>query len=255
MRRNRPSSAWLEVKQVVMPTARRLALKLDRREPVHFLHIGKAAGTQVGLIAEQINRQSDHLRIITHGHQVRLKDLPSGERYFFSVRDPASRFVSGFYSRKRKGQPRIHAEWTAYERASFERFEHANDLAESIFEPGDPGLHAFCAMKSITHTAMDQVDWFQSTGYFFEVDPPVWILRQESFSDDLGNFMEALGCQSLPISPSSNAVSAHRNDYSSIPQLSAKARANLSRWYAQDFEFYARCVAWIERRRRAAPET
>ena len=34
-----------------------------------------------------------------HRHAVRLRDVPVGEKFFFFVRDPVSRFVSGFHSR------------------------------------------------------------------------------------------------------------------------------------------------------------
>lgn len=38
---------------------------------------------------------------------------------------------------------------------------------------------------------------------------------------------------------------AHRNDYSQVPDLSPKAVANLTRWYAPDFEFLRICEDWI----------
>lgn len=234
------------VKSLLRPAAERLAQQLDPRERIHYLHIGKNAGSQVNLVAAQINRHSDHYRIVPRGHDVRLEDLPPGERYFFSIRDPASRFVSGFYSRKRKGQPRIYSEWSKHEAAAFRHFDHANDLAEALFEPGERGAAAFSAIKSILHTAMDQVGWFERSGSFLELTPPIWILRQEHFSADLDSLMRALGCEKLQVTLANGAVSAHRNDYSGIPPLSPVARRNLARWYAQDYELYARCCAWLE---------
>lgn len=238
-------SAWTTVKTVLEPATERVARRLDWRERVHFLHIGKNAGSQIGQVARQINERSDRLRVVVQGHSVRLLDLPEGARYFFSIRDPIRRFVSGFYSRKRRGQPRIHVPWSPHEALAFQRFEHANDLAESLDERGVRRIHAFCAMKSISHVSMDQVGWFDRAGFFLEVRPPVWIVRQEHLAEDLRSLMGRLGCGELPL-VLSDSVAAHRNDYSGIPPLSERARTNLTRWYAQDLLLYAACCAWIE---------
>ena len=121
-----------------------------------FLHIGKNAGTQV----QHVTRQLEHYGIVvkSYGHRVKLFELPHDSQYFFSIRNPASRFVSGFYSRKRKGQPRLHNEWTPHEAIAFESFEHANELAENLFSTGAIGTRARQAIKSISHTGMQQYD-------------------------------------------------------------------------------------------------
>lgn len=76
-----------------------------KRRPVHFLHIGKTAGTHLKAMLERINEAQQDIEFVGHGHKVHLKDLPPGEDYFFAIRDPIARFVSGFYSRKREGGP------------------------------------------------------------------------------------------------------------------------------------------------------
>ena len=43
--------------------------------------------------------------IVLHSHDCELRQIPSGDKVFFTVRDPIDRFVSGFNSRKRRGQP------------------------------------------------------------------------------------------------------------------------------------------------------
>lgn len=219
--------------------------KIDQREKLHFLHIGKNAGTQFRHVAEQVNALSKSVRIITHRHSIRLKHLPTSEGWLFSVRSPESRFKSGFYSRIRKGQPRIYSDWSKYERMAFSYFEHANDLAEALFEDGERGFHALCAIKSIYHCSLEQIDYFEAGGYFFEINPPLAIIRQEEFSHDLKLFLEQIAFQG-EVSLITDSAAAHMNDYSCIPPFSEKAKRNLYEWYRQDFEFYKQCEYWIK---------
>ncbi len=63
---------------------------------VHFLHVGKAAGTQVKHVIEQVNRPRLAGKLVKHDHRIGLADLPHDDDYFFSTRDPVTRFKSGF---------------------------------------------------------------------------------------------------------------------------------------------------------------
>lgn len=211
--------------------------------PLHFLHIGKAAGTQIGRLAKTINASQSAWQIIKHPHRTDLKDLPRKEAFFFSVRDPISRFKSGFYSRKRKGQPRIFVEWTYHERLAFEAFDHANDLAEALFEDGPRGQQAMAAILSINHTGKDQGDWFYRRGFFLDQERLKGIIRQEHFDADWALFCRRIGVTAP--APEADPTRQHRNDYTDIPPLSDLARANLARWYVQDIEFYRRCADWV----------
>jgi hypothetical protein len=210
-----------------------------------FLHIGKNAGTQIAFLCKQLIRYG----VVVDGvsHDVKLKRIESGRPYFFSIRDPVSRFRSGFYSRKRKGQPRLYVEWSRYEAYAFEKFEHANELAESLFRRDAWGRDAIRAISSIRHTSMQQIDWFEGA-LNFELRPPVWIIRQEKLEQDFNKFLKRLDLEvelgDLLIS--SDAKMAHKNDYSDIPDLSDLAMANLRRWYARDVAFYELCVEWMD---------
>lgn len=229
------------------PVLRKVA-RSKGRQRIHFLHIGKNAGTQMKGIAKQVNATSKKVAIVKHGHDVFLKDIPADEAYAFSIRDPLSRFRSGFYSRKRKGQPKTYNEWNAYEAEAFATFDHANDLAEALFAEGDLGLRAFGAMKTIRHTAQNQSDWFYCCGNFLTVRPPVWIIRQKHFDTDVQDFARRAGLD-VTFALSDAPERAHRNDYSDIPPLSDKAVENLRRWYVQDFEFLRACETWLDANR------
>ena len=173
--------------------------------------------------------------------------MPNQIDYFFSIRNPITRFKSGFYSRKRKGLPRILAEWTRSEAKAFGTFEHANDLAEALFRPDERGLLAAQAIQAIRHTAMQQIDWFSRIG-FLSLRPPLWIIRQEKFEPDFNRFLARLGlaitCADLR--PATDPAAAHRNDYSGTTELTELARENLRRWYARDFVFYDVCEQWMK---------
>jgi hypothetical protein len=221
--------------------------------PIHFLHIGKNAGTQIKSLCDQLNtlqgRSSAGFReLIKHGHSTVLAALPKGAQYFFSIREPVSRFKSGFYSRKRKGQPRLYAEWTQHEEAAFSDFPEANDLAESLFEGGALGAAAFRAIKSIRHTAQNQSDWFCTMGNFLRTNPPIWIIRQEHFASDFQVLLRraAFDIDVNELTISANPKTAHTFDYTGVPELSGKAVENLQIWYAQDIQFYAACEEWID---------
>jgi hypothetical protein len=223
---------------------------------LHFLHIGKCAGTRIGEIAALLNAAGTGRPIVVHHHDVSLRDLPPGAPYFFSIRDPISRFYSGFYSRRREGRPRLYHPWTEHDRRAFADFEHANDLAESLFAAGAAGDRAFAAMKSIRHAAQDQSDWFCCLGNFLSARPPVWIIRQEQFAGDLDVFLRRAGF-ALPAELAGGQAGmprAHSSDYAGLPPLSDRAQDNLRRWYAQDYAFYRACEAWMADEAAGAPE-
>ncbi|NRB36108.1 MAG: hypothetical protein HRU31_15480 [Rhodobacteraceae bacterium] len=215
-------------------------------DSIHFLHVSKAAGSQINDIIKQINAGRDRQKLISHQHEVWLQHLPPDARYVFNMRDPASRFKSGFYGRKRKGRPRNNIEWSGDEHRAFLAFPHANDLAEALFAPGQTGREATAAIRSIRHTARNFVDWFRFEGYLFDENPPLWIIRQERFDDDLAIFLKKIG-HHAPITLHQDAIGRHSNDYSDAPELSPLALENLRRWYAQDYAFLDLCNDWMAR--------
>lgn len=227
------------------PAARHLfAPGPEAAGPIRYLHIGKTAGTQIRHLIERVNARAGRELMRRERHRVTLDDIPRDARYFFSVRRPVGRFVSGFYSRKRKGLPRVHSPWSEAEAWAFARFDHANDLAEALFAPGDDGRRALAAIKSIQHTYRNQVDWLDQHGAALFVRPPVWIVRQQHFAGDVETLLHRLGLDgagAFAASPDAR----HANDYAGTPPLSGRARANLERWYAQDIAFYDACETWL----------
>ncbi|MBO6815750.1 MAG: hypothetical protein JJ891_12890 [Rhizobiaceae bacterium] len=228
-----------------MASWERLLNRIDPRPKLNFLHIGKNAGTQIRHFSSSYNMLRERkYRIIHRNHDIMLKRIPHDQDYFFSIRDPASRFRSGFYSRKRKGMPKGYAEWTQHEEYAFQEFESANDLAEALFLRNERGMLANAAIQSIRHTAMSQSMWFYNCGNLFRVRPPFAILRVENFEEDFENFFDQLGTKTR-IDLRSDEKSSHRNNYSGTPELSELSQMNLRRWYCQDYEFLKQCENWL----------
>ena len=214
-----------------------------------YLHISKTGGTQIRLLFDQIANSGVNLKAF--GHAKKLTDISDETPYFFSIRMPVSRFVSGFYERKRQGGRAYPNRWSQCESLSFARFEHANELAESLFKVGKVGRAARESIASISHTASHQVDQFSRAGCFLRERPPVAIVRQEAFEDDLQWLFDELGVRvSLQSLLTRDASKARITDYAEIPDLSALAVQNIETWYARDVWFYRDCETWIANRKR-----
>ena len=242
------------MKRITKRLIRRLGGELpvmDDQSPdqIVFIHIGKNAGTQIKYLSRQINEIQDDRRITWYGHRLTLRDIPEDIPFFFSVRDPVSRFKSGFYSRKRKGQPRTYNEWIAAENEAFSRFEHANDLAEALYSKTQDGEHAMFAMNNIGHVREHQIHWFEAAGIFLENKRPVWIIRHEHFERDFRAFLKnanlPVDYEKLQTADDDNR--AHAFNYSGTPELTPLARKNLLAWYSRDVEFYNACENWVEK--------
>lgn len=214
-------------------------------ETVYYIHIPKTAGTQIKLVIDALTAAEVRPPLVGHTHHIGLSALPPEAPYFFSLRDPVSRFRSSFYHRKRKGQPLWFKEWSPGERRVFETFEHATDMAEALFTDTAEGRIAVEGMLSVKHVNMDQSKWLLHEGSFLELRPPVHILRLESLEDDLDVLLTALGIDERPAFVTDER--ANTQDYTAIPPMSDRAAENLRTWYARDVEVYKMCDAWATR--------
>lgn len=213
-------------------------------DSIHFLHVPKTAGSQIKLVARQVNQGRFRSRIRAHQHETRLLNLPHSQRYFFSTRDPISRFRSAFHWTLTKRNSQREGRQKISETHAFQQFASANELAEALFLPGRLGVDAALAMKSIRHASRNLVDTFTLQGFDLFLRPPIWIIRSEYFQEDLAEFLRRIG-HTKPVNSQSHDPTARRLSYDGVPPLSDLAKANLRRWYAQDFEFLRACEAWL----------
>ncbi len=144
--------------------------RFSRRAPwrpptAHLLHIGKTGGTAIKTALEH-RPQGAHYTLAVHPHRFTLADVPASEYAVFFLRDPMSRFISGFHSRKRQGAPRYHFPWSPEEAMAFGRFDTPNDLALSLSSPDpDVRLAAMDGMRSIKHVRDGFAHWLRSVEY------------------------------------------------------------------------------------------
>lgn len=192
------------------------------RERIHFLHIGKTGGTAVRHALE--SAEPSQYELVFHPHAVTFADMPGDDRVVFFLRDPLSRFTSGFWSRFRQGLPRYPSPWSDDEMRAFVRFRAPNDLAASL--PVDDAVQA---MKAIEHVRSWQSDWLDGLD-----DNRIFAFGfTETLAADFAALAERLGVVAqLPTDP----IAAHRNPEWLDRRLSDKAVENLRGWYGRDLE-------------------
>jgi Sulfotransferase family len=205
----------------------------------HFLHPGKTAGTAVKYALQNAPAPTRY-RVRMHTHGVRMSDLPRGDKFFFVVRDPVDRFVSGFSSRQRQGRPRHNTPWTPAEQRAFERFSSPQALAEALGGNGDDLVAAVDAMRSIQHVAQSYWYWFGDPASFRRRwDDVLFVGFQESLDAQLPVLAERLGVERLEVP--ADDVRANRSTTSAPPPLTKDARDVLADWYVRDYEFVELC--------------
>jgi hypothetical protein len=219
-----------------------LEARLHGQRLVHFLHIGKNAGT--ALKAALTDVPTGNLRVVMHPHGVRMVDLPHGDSFFFIVRDPIARFQSGFLARQRHDQPRFYSEWTEAEERAFNRFSTPAELGFALTGSVADRAAAEEALRSIEHVRSSYWDWFGSPRAFHRREKRIlWIGFQESLAAQLPLLGERLGIGELVL-PSGVAANESVKDAEELPD---GARAALEVWYHREYEFVALCREAAER--------
>ena len=189
--------------------------------------------------------RNNNFNVVKHNHDVKLSDISNDNDYFFSIRKPVNRYLSGFYSRLRKGKPRLYVEWSKDEEIAFKNFSNANELAESIYLQDEKGKKAKIAMTSISHINSNQIDWFQNLS-FLNHRPPLFIIRQENLVPDMETFFKIMKLNfNVKDLIDDRPEISHSNNYSNVTPLSKLATENLNKWYTRDNLFYKFCEDWI----------
>lgn len=210
---------------------------------VHFLHIGKSGGTAIKhALGEFPIVKSGEL--LLHPHVTKLENVPIGEKVFFFLRNPLSRFYSGFYSRQRKGAPRYNFEWTESEARAFNLFRTPEDLLAAVCTSNDEVIkaNAIKALSSIKHVKDHYNYWFKSIEYLEErSNDIIHIGFQESLANDFGIICSKLKVACPPELPALD-INAHRNPKYVVRNLTRDEREFFRCWYSVDYEIYDYCV-------------
>lgn len=204
----------------------------------HFLHIGKTGGTTVKG-ALKPHRHDGKYKLILHPHSTNLNDITVREKVFFFLRDPITRFVSGFNSRMRKGRPLYNYQWKAPEAQAFAHFETANELAEALSDhDANRRQEARQAMEGIQHVGDSVWKWFQDPHYFSSrIDDVLFVGFQESLESDFRRLLIVLELDGNIVLPT-DPVAAHKTPAGFDQSISELGARNLRTHYATDIEFY-----------------
>ncbi len=209
-----------------------------------FLHIGKTGGTAVSSLLRRHRRKAGRtdIQIYPHRYSVRrLRRLRPDAKLVFFVRDPVSRFVSGYFSRLRQGRPRYNAEWTAAEAEAFTRFPDIETLCAALAGSKAERDAAEAAIQAIQHTRLDYPHYLGSTDVLEKAKAHILMIgNQTDFGRDVGRLKDLLNIPpelDIPRDP----VKAHRNAYPEGFTLSAEADAILHTRLAADYELYDWC--------------
>jgi uncharacterized membrane protein YkvA (DUF1232 family) len=209
--------------------------------PLHVLHIGKTGGTALKHALLE-HRNSSGYELLLHGHDVRLANIPPGERFMFAIRDPLGRFVSAFNGRLREDRPRYHYPWREEERLAFALFRTPNDLAVALSASDRMRRNqAEAAMRGIGHVKSTYSLWFPDEHAFLSRVPDLFFIAfQERLDEDFEQLKQKLGLPPELELPKTE-LDAHQTPLGFDKELNAVARGNLRGWYARDLAFVEVC--------------
>jgi Sulfotransferase family len=210
---------------------------------VHLIHIGKCGGTALRFAVRQAQSETGGQiesawgpLSAQPGHKLTLADVPDGDKAVLAFRDPVSRFVSGFYSRLRKGRPRHFHEWSYGERKAFGWFTTPEELADALGDGFRQRGRAKFAMRSIFHLRLPMTQWAGQPVFFREnLEKVLYVARQETLDDDWERLKELLDIPRHVLLPHDDR-GAHRTSYPRDTAIGDRGREAIARWYAQDYE-------------------
>ena len=231
----------------IKKTLKRAYQRAQGKEFIHFLHIGKTGGSAIKHALKQ--PMNSNQAIWCHGHKIRLKDIPEGDRFFFFLRDPVSRFVSGFYSRKRQEMPRYFVPWDRDEKLAFERFSTPNQLAMALSSQ-EPKVQqqAKHAMNNIGHIMASYWFWLHNEEYFKSRSSDLlYVGFQENLVRDFDRIKSITGWPDHIRLPD-HEFDTHKTPDSFDKHLEDKAITNLKSWYKKDFELIELCKSMFPNR-------
>lgn len=213
----------------------------DGRPPLNVLHIGKTGGTALKHVLTE-HQAASRYQLLFRGHDVKLADIPVGERFMFLIRDPLTRFVSAFNGRLREDRPRYHYPWRDEERVAFGIFNAPDQLAVAL-SASDPVKReqAEQAMRGIGHVNTPYTFWFGDVDAFRARLSDVFFIGLQDRLDE--DFELLKGKLDLPreVRLPGDERASHRTPAGFQDQLSETGRSNLERWYAWDVEFVRLC--------------
>jgi hypothetical protein len=204
-----------------------------------FLHIGKTGGTALRSVIEGAEgKQKPALLMHRHTLEMVLEARPEARVGFF-IRDPLARFVSGFLSRQRKGQPRYFSEWKPKEAKIFAAYDSVDALGHGLAAQ-EPLAEA--ALRAVTHLRRGLAFHLHGCDYLERVRGNLdFIGRLECFEEDVDRLKQLYGIpagQALPC----DDLGAHRNPDPQSTVMAPAARDAIMARLDEEYRIYEWCL-------------
>ena len=222
----------------------RIAIPPDETTGCHFytfLHVGKGAGTTIeewsgGLGNANRIKEEYHFRFNRNHLHVLGDDKTSC--YMFTVRDPISRWVSGFWSEARVGCPDHYGiqdpQHISLIRFPLFMFPTPNALAEALSDPV-LGFFARRAVGAIRHTRWNFEYYLPNLEDMIRAKRIPFVASVNTLASDIAHVEKIIGVKSsfnISASPHAHANSLQ----SSLSKLSPLAICNLVQLLKRDYE-------------------
>jgi len=225
--------------------------KLQGKQFIHFLHIGKTGGSAIrnslsnnfkSVISKKNVYKLNENIIFLHNHSFKIRNVPKGEKIVFFLRDPVSRFVSGFYSRKRKDQPLYNYKWRPEEKIAFSHFNTPNQLAIALSSDDEnERTIAQNAMNGISHVNMQFSFWIESETYLMSRRADILFIGfQETLTQDFKILKSKLNLPDKVKLPEDD-LQSHRSLKGEDKTLEDRAVENIKDWYSDDYKILSLC--------------
>lgn len=225
--------------------------KLQGKQFIHFLHIGKTGGSAIKHSISNNLQSANSLKnafklneyiIFFHPHRIKIRNVPKGGKIVFFLRDPVGRFVSGFYARKRKDQPRYNFDWTPAEKVAFSHFNTPNQLAITLSSDDESERTiAQNALNGIEHVNQPYSFWIESETYLMSRRSDILFIGfQENLTQDFKILKSKLNLPDNVKLPEDD-LHSHRSLKGEVKTLEDRAVENIRDWYSDDYKILSLC--------------
>ena len=210
------------------------------------IHIGKTGGSNLKQALKRHMKRHPEVEFGVFSHKATLRSLseehPESNIFFF-VREPIKRFISGFNSRLRKGQPRYNISWNKDEQVAFAQYKTPKALAEALSAPSWwERRKARSAISKISHTRFDYTHYLGSVKLLEKnADRIVMIGQVETFDADFDWLKQLLNIDP-DIGLTNDDVKSHSSPADVDTSMSELGAKNLRAHYTNDYAIYEWCL-------------
>ncbi len=206
------------------------------KQVVHLLHLPKTGGRALKVALRPFSKNLDYYLVLKPGHYS-LASIPLDDKFFFTLRDPLSRFVSGFNHIYRQGAPLFREPWTPFQQRVFEVYDSANQLAEALARKEVLAVEAMSRLGHLRKIALQMGGLDNLRKREANI---LMVCFQERLTEDfvkLKNLLELPEECALP----NNPVQANMAPQCSLETLSEHAKVCLVEHYQEDYELIEYC--------------